>query len=172
MALISFDSLPDTARLFSFNSDRALSADEIPALRTEMEGFLGEWTAHRRELEVGYDIRYNRFLLIGVDESLRSPSGCSVDALVAALKSIGSRFGVELVDSPDITYRDGEKVEAVTRSEFERLVESGKVSGTTIVFDRMAPSMGDLRHGTWERPARDSWHGRAFNFQESLTKAS
>ncbi len=170
MALIPFESLPDTARLFSFNSDRLLTSDETQSLRMAIEGFLSEWTAHRRELQVGYELRYERFVLIGVDESLRLPSGCSVDALHGALKRIGEKFGVELVDSPEITYRNGDHVEAVTRNEFEHLAEAGEVTGTTVVFDRMAPSVGDVRHGTWERPARDSWHARAFDLNEAMPK--
>jgi hypothetical protein len=36
------------------------------------------------------------------------------------------------------------------------------VTPSTPVFDNTITTVGELREGAWERPAAESWHGRAF----------
>lgn len=162
MSLIPFQDLPDGARLWAFHADRALSDDETARLRSMLEPFVDAWAAHRKDLAAGYDLRYNQFVLLGVDESRLPASGCSIDSMVHALREAGAALGVELVDSPDVPFRDGEAVRCASRDEFERLAEAGAVTSSTIVFDRTAQNVGDLRNGRWERPAAEAWHARAF----------
>jgi len=169
MGLIPFNQLPNAARLWTFNAERPLADDELKQLDEALSGFVTSWAAHRMDLAAGYELRYNQFVLIGVDESKLPPSGCSIDSLVNALGAFGRELGLELIDSPEITYRDGNAVHAVSRPEFERLAESGMVNAGTIVFDRTAARVGDLREGRWERPARQSWHARAFDLNEEQT---
>src|SRR4051794_41595092 len=138
MSLLPFNQLPDDARLWTFNAERTLSDEETARLREALESFLETWAAHRKDLAAGYDVRYNQFILIGVDESKLPPSGCSIDSMVMALAEIGRGMGVELVDSPDVPFRAGSDVRVVSRDEFEGLAERGDVNGGTIVFDRTA----------------------------------
>jgi hypothetical protein len=87
--------------------------------------------------------------------------------MVDALVQIGQGLGVELVDSPDIAYRSGDAVRVTDRDAFAKLAEQGEVNAGTIVFDRMAQRVEDVRTGRWERPARESWHARAFELKNS-----
>lgn len=166
MSLIPFNQLPDDARLWVFNAERTLDSSELARLDQALAGFVTSWAAHRKDLTAAYELRYNQFVFIGVDESRLPPSGCSIDSLTNALRSFGAELGAELIDAPDVTYRDGDAVRAVDRKEFTRLAETGAVDAGTIVFDKTAARVGDLRNGRWERPARESWHGRAFDLKE------
>lgn len=170
MGLIPFPQLPDAARLWTFNAERPLAGDELKRLDEALAGFVTSWAAHRNDLTAGYELRHNQFVLIGVDESKLPPSGCSIDSLVNALGAFGRQLGVELIDSPEVTYRQDDAVHAVSRGEFQQLAERGEVDAGTIVFDRTAPRVGDLREGRWERPAGQSWHGRAFDLKENLNE--
>ncbi len=165
MGMIPFNELPDSSRLWSFNAERTLSAEESARLGEALARFVTGWAAHRKDLTAGFEIRHGQFVLVGVDESRLPPSGCSIDSLVHALKEMGTAFGIDLIDAPDIVYRDANGVHAVTRDGFARLAESGAVDADTIVFDRTVGRVGDLRAGRWELPARDAWHARAFDFR-------
>lgn len=165
MGLIPFDSLPDSSRLWIFHAERTLDDAELESLQRELAAFMQGWAAHRNDLTAGFEIRHNQFILLAVDESKLPPSGCSIDSMVGALGEIGGRLGIEMVDPPEIAYLDAEKVEAVSRTEFQRLAEQGEVSVSTVVFDRMIDRLGDLRSGKWQKPARDSWHARAFDLK-------
>jgi len=165
MGLISFNELPDDARLWVFNADRTLSDTERERLDAALADFVTTWAAHRRDLTAGYEVRYNQFVLVGVDESKLPPSGCSIDSLVAALGRIGGDLGVDFIDSPDVAFRAGDAIRTVERDEFARLAEQEQVDARTTVFDRTVQHLGDLRRGGWELPAGNSWHARAFDLR-------
>jgi hypothetical protein len=103
--------------------------------------------------------------LVGVDERVSPPSGCSIDALVRLLRGLEAELGVELVAGGAIWYRDesrdGTPVR-VSRERFRDLARAGEVSGETIVYDLSLTRVGEVRVGAWEKTARDSWHRRYF----------
>jgi hypothetical protein len=157
-----FQRLPDDARLWTFGVERALEPREEELLLEEVDAFLEGWAAHGAPLTAGRSWRHGRFLLVAVDEASVPPSGCSIDALVHRLKAVEAELGVTLVDNSPVWYREGETVHRVSRTEFARRAEAGEVDRDTVVFDPTVTRLGQLRGGSWETPARDAWHARAF----------
>lgn len=166
MPRIDFDQLPDRARLWTFGASRPLSAPEEARLLEAVDSFLDEWAAHGVPLRCAREWRHGRFLHVGVDEDAESPSGCSIDAMVRVLKDLERETGVTVVDNAPVWYRGEGGIERVSRAEFRVRAERGEVGPDTVVFDPTVKRVGALRAGAFERPARDSWHGRAF-FRET-----
>jgi hypothetical protein len=158
MPQIAFEELPDHARLWVFSAERALGPDEADQLLSQVDGFLAQWAAHGVPLTCARDWRFDQFLMVGVDEKAAGVSGCSIDALVRALKSLSGQLGVALVDNSPVLFRDGAAIRRVTRQEFSGLAESGTVGPSTAVFDNTVTTVADVRAGRWERPAGESWH--------------
>lgn len=157
-----FASLPDSARLWVFAAARPLDSSEQERLLDAVDRFLDEWNAHRVPLDCARDLRYDQFLLVGVDEEAAGVSGCSVDSLVRAMKALGQQMGVELLDHGSVFYRDAHGIRRVSRDEFAEAATQGAVTTGTTVFDNTVPTAGALRDGRWEAPAASTWHGRAF----------
>lgn len=162
MPLVPFADLPPGARLWVFPSRRPLAAEEESRFLKAVDAFLGDWAAHGRPLTSGRDWRHGRFLLVAVDEATAPPSGCSIDALANLLKGVEKELGVGFLDHAPVFFKDGEKVEGVSRGEFLALVASGKVTLETSVFDNAITRLEQLTGGGWEKPAGASWHRRAF----------
>ncbi len=163
MPRVSFQSLPDDARLWIFGAERSLSSHERNELLSAVDGFLDDWRAHGSPLGASRDFREDRFLMVAVDQATVPPSGCSIDAMVDVLRQVEGRLGVALLGHGAIFYRDRSDVLSRTdRPGFKRLVEAGAVDGDTPVLDTTITSLGSLRAGGWELPTRESWHGRAF----------
>lgn len=162
----TLDAMPDDARTWVFGSSRPLEAAEEKELQTEVDRFLDEWQAHGHALTCAGDWRYGRFLIVAVDERTAPPSGCSIDAMVGTLKSLGRRLGVDLVDNGPVWFRgeDG-SLERVSRAAFGQAAIEGQVTKDTIVFDNTITRLSQVRAGGWERPAGDTWHGRAFRLR-------
>lgn len=161
MSLIEFEQLPDESRVWIFGAAEPPEDGTAGRLRDRMRAFLEEWTAHRRELVAGFDWRYDRFLLVAVDDRRAGPSGCSIDALMHRLAGLEDELGVSLLDTSSVRYRDPDepgRIRSVARPEFRRLAESGDVGPDTVVFDLTVDRVGDVRAGRWERPAGESWH--------------
>jgi len=162
MSRIDFRELPDHGRLWVFPFSRSLTPSEADALLTEVDGYLAEWAAHGAPLTSGRELRESHFLLVGVDEDVEAPSGCSIDALVNRLRALGQELGVGLIDHASVWYRHDGEIRTVSRSEFRRLASEGQVGPDTRVFDTTLTRMSVLREGGLEVPARETWHGRAF----------
>lgn len=167
MPRIDFRNLPDHGRLWVFPFSRGLTASEGDALLTEVDAYLAEWAAHGAPLSSGRELRESHFLLVGVDEDVEAPSGCSIDALVNRLRALGQGIDVDLIDHASVWYREEGHIRRVSRPEFRRLAAEGRVDPDTMVFDTTLTRMSALRDGGLEVPAGESWHGRAF-FKERL----
>jgi hypothetical protein len=157
-----FDRLPDTARLWVFAASRPLGDVERNALLGAVDDFLDQWNAHRVPLDCARELRYDQFLVVGVDEEAAGVSGCSVDALVRTMKALGQQLGVDLVDHASVFYRDGATIRRTTRDEFAEAATRGDVTAETYVYDNTVRTAGALRTGAREAPAGRTWHGRAF----------
>ena len=150
MSLVSFDALPDDARLWCFGASRTPEAAELQQLLDSMGQFVAEWTAHRRDLQASFSWVHERFLLVAVDESRAGASGCSIDALTGHLRDLGSELGLDLLDSMPVWFRDADGgIRAVSRSEFTRLGHAGEVSAS---YARVRPHAGAARRGSRRAP--------------------
>jgi hypothetical protein len=162
MPRISFDELPDHGRLWVFPASPDLTDSEAEACLTAVDEFLSTWSAHGAPLRSGRELIERRFLLVGVDVDAESPSGCSIDALVNRLRALGESLGVVLIDHASVWFRDGSAVRTVSRAEFRNLAAEGEVDAGVSVFDTTLTRVDQVRRGALERPASESWHGRAF----------
>lgn len=168
MPLRPFETLPDDARLWSFGCSRPLTHEEATDFLRRLDGFLDSWRAHGQPLEVGRHFVDDRLLLVAVDERSVPPSGCSIDALVHALKTEGERLGAQLVDNSVLWYRDGTgTIQKTTRMGFAAAVTDGDLDGDTRVFDFTTTRLGEFREGRWETQAGKAWHARAFGLRDS-----
>ena len=162
MPVVSFDQLQPESRLWVFAADRVLTGDERARLLDSVDAFLAQWKAHGHPLTVARDWKYDRFLLVGVDESSAGASGCSIDAMVRTLGDLEQALQVQLLDHGPVLFRQDSGIVRLPRPAFAELARGGGVSADTVVFDNTVTRVADLREGRWETPARTSWHARAF----------
>ena len=151
----------EQSRVWIYQSDRKLYEDEVKQLHEILNKFAAEWTAHNHQLKAKAEIRYNRFLILIVDESQAGASGCSIDKSVNFIKRLEQEFGINLLDRFNLAFREGEKVLSAPRDEFEDLLRSGKINSNTIVYNNLVQNLEQLET-KWEVPFKDSWHNQLF----------
>jgi hypothetical protein len=160
MPFVSFETLPDSSRIWVFGSDRPLIAEESRRLLAETDRFLEGWAAHGTPLKASREWTDERFLTIAVDQSTAGASGCSIDGLFRTLSALGSGIGANLVGSGRVFYRDTDgAVQSVSRDRFTELASSGEITPATRVFDTTLQTLGDWRN-QFERSVSDSWHAQ------------
>ena len=158
MPLVPFDGLPDSARVWTFGSERPLDDTDATRLLGETDRFLEHWQAHGHPLFSGRDWRDDRFLTIAVDQSTAGASGCSIDGLYRALRALERALDTQLLAGSLVFYRDASgAVHAVSRRDFAELAESGGVGRETRVFDLSIDTLGEWRE-RFEGPAHLGWH--------------
>jgi len=151
----------ENSRVWVYQSNRELSAAEAGQIQQELDSFATGWTAHNNQLKAKGEVRYNRFLILIVDESQAGASGCSIDKSVHFMQHIEEEFGINLFDRFNLAYRDGETILSTPRHQFEELIKQKSIGTQTIVFNNMVQNLGELST-KWEVPFKDSWHVQLF----------
>ena len=151
----------EQSRVWIYQSDRELSDEQVKKVLHQLNLFATEWTAHNHQLKAKAEVRYNRFLILIVDESQAGASGCSIDKSVNFMKRLEQQFGISLFDRFNLAYRDGENVLSAPRPEFEELLKNRKINTNTIVFNNLVQNLQQLET-KWEVPFKDSWHVQLF----------
>jgi hypothetical protein len=149
------------SRVWIYQADRQLNDSEVNNLQQLLDSFATTWTAHNHQLKAKAEVRYNRFIILIVDESQAGASGCSIDKSVNFMHLIEQEFGINLFDRFNLAYREGEKVLSTNRAEFEELLKQGVIHTNTIVFNNLVQNLAELET-KWEVPFKESWHPRLF----------
>ncbi|MDE3743535.1 ABC transporter ATPase [Maribacter polysaccharolyticus] len=157
--LVDFNVLPDSSRIWIYQADRSFTDQEIGEIRQELDAFIEEWTTHGSNLKAGYEIRYKRFIILALDQSEISASGCSIDASVSFIQELEKKYNVVLLDKMNVSYKQGEYVAYKPLNEFKKMAKQKAVSKNTIVFNNLVTNKGEYSEH-WEVPASESWHGR------------
>jgi len=159
--LVDFKTLPDHSRIWIYPSNRKFSDEEVSQLQTQLSEFLTQWTAHGSALEAGFEIKYNRFIVIGLNQENASASGCSIDASVHFIQQLEKHFEVDLLDKMNVTYYTGQFMAHKPLNEFKAMAKSKAISKNTVVFNNLVNTKGEYLQN-WEVPAEESWHSRFF----------
>lgn len=158
---VPFESLPDDSKIWIYQSNRKFSDIEIQEIEDELKIFLDNWTAHGQHLEASFVTRYNRFVIIAVNQEIQAATGCSIDASVQLIQNLEQKYSVDLLDKMNVTFKMGEHVAFKPLIEFKKLAKEKAVSENTIVFNNLLNTLGEWKD-FWEVPASDSWHNRFF----------
>jgi hypothetical protein len=151
----------EDSRVWVYQSDRELSANETQQIQIDLDRFVGMWTAHNQQLRARGEIRYNRFLILVVDEREAGASGCSIDKSVHFMQQLEQQYGINLFDRFNFAYREGEQIRSATKAEFQMLITSGKINLDTVVYNNLVQNLKEL-DTKWEITFKDSWHVRLF----------
>jgi len=157
--LVEFSELPETSRIWIYQADRNFSPEELLDVNNLLAQFLKDWTAHGAQLEAAYEIKYNRFIIIGLDQSNASASGCSIDASVNFIQELEKKYKVQLLDRMNVSFKQGDYITYKPMAEFKKMAKAKAISKNTIVFNNLVTNKQEyLEH--WEVPAAESWHSR------------
>ncbi len=160
--LVDFNDLPEISRVWIYQANRSFSLEELEEIKQKLDTFLTQWTAHGADLKAGYDIKYKRFITIGLDQGVNAASGCSIDASVHFILELEQEYKVDLMDKMNVSFKQGEFVAYKTLADFKKMAKNKAVSPNTIVFNNLVTNIAEYRTN-WEVPAKESWHNRFLN---------
>lgn len=158
---VPFNTLPKHSRIWIYQSNRKLSDVEVEEISEATISFLNDWSAHGQSLEASFTIKYNRFLIIAVNQEVQAATGCSIDASVKFIQDIENKYNIVLLDKMNVTYKQGEHIAHKTLIDFKKMAKEKAVTGNTIVFNNLVNTIEEWED-FWEVPASESWHSRFF----------
>jgi hypothetical protein len=87
--------LSEDSRIWIYQTNRVIGEEELPILSHEIDCFINKWAAHGNGLFADFSFFSPYTLIIAVDDTKVPPSGCSIDALVRFLTSLGAQFDID-----------------------------------------------------------------------------
>lgn len=153
--------MPKSSRIWIYQSDRKLSDEEVVEVEREVKEFVENWVAHSTPLKASYQIKYNRFIILAVDQEYHPASGCSVDSSVRVIQDLEKRFGIDLLDKMNVTFKTGDFIAHKSLLDFKKMAKEKAVNSNTIVFNNLVNTIEEFED-FWEVPAVESWHNRFF----------
>lgn len=152
----------ENSRVWVYQANREFTLAEVQQIEQTLQQFTATWTAHNRELKAGAEIRYQRFIILIVDESQTGATGCSIDKSVRLMQEIEQHFNVKLFDRFNLAYYTADnRIETADRAEFEQLIQEEQINADTIVFNNLVQTLHEL-NTRWQVPLKDSWHMQLF----------
>jgi len=158
---VDFNTLPEESRIWIYQSNRKFSEEELAEIEGSMKNFIEEWSAHGSGLHASFVTKYNRFIIIAIDQALQPATGCSIDASVTFIQSLEKKYEVDLLDKMNVTFKLGEHIAYKTLIDFKKMAKEKAVSENTVVFNNLVNTIGEWQD-FWEVPAKESWHNRFF----------
>ena len=159
--ITSFSEMSKDSRIWIYQSNRKFIASELEELNSKIVAFLNTWASHGSEMLCSYQVKYDRFIIIALDETKTSASGCSIDSCVHFIQGLEKTFEVLLLDKMNVAFKQGEYITYKSIQDFKKLVSNKSVSKKTIVYNNLVVDIDDF-NSNWEVPASDSWHSRFF----------
>lgn len=160
--LVDFNTLPEESRVWIYQANRSFTDSELSEIRSRLDAFLEQWTAHGSDLQAGYSIKYKRFIVIALNQNLNIATGCSIDASVHFIQQLEQDYNVDLMDKMNVSYKQGEYVAYKSLIDFKKMAKDRAISKNTIVFNNLVTNIAEFKEN-WEVPASESWHSRFLN---------
>ncbi|WP_243286269.1 hypothetical protein [Geothrix terrae] len=165
-SLSAFAALPDEARLWLVAFDRPVDA---ALLAPDLDALMGRWRHKGVQYQGTWTLLEDRILAIAEPTLASNPSGCAIDGMLRSVGQTAGRLGLGLLDPQVVVARLSGALRAFTRPELESRLADGTLGATTPILDLALLTLGDLRHGRFERPLSTTWIGRKYKVQAPVS---
>jgi hypothetical protein len=155
----AFERLAPGSKIWIYQSKEALTPETVAGMQQYTTRFLSQWTSHGSPVTASFQILYNHFLIVGVDEEMISAGGCSIDKLLQFVQSLEKEFKISLLDRQYVAWMDQRVVKTTPMNDFEAMIEAGAINENTIVFNNMVVTKAGFQ-SEWMVPLHSSWHSR------------
>ena len=158
---VPFENMPKDAKIWIYQSDRPFDEQEKTWIISKLVAFCNQWNTHGAEMPSSFDLKYDQFIILSVDESQMGASGCSIDSSVRVLREIEVKLNINLLDSGKVAYLDGENVRVAFLPEIKNHVVEGSLQSTSKMFNPSVDKIADL-NDQWLIEADKSWLKKYF----------
>ncbi|MFM2040704.1 MAG: hypothetical protein RLZZ493_1293 [Bacteroidota bacterium] len=133
-----FNDFPETAKVWLYQSDRAFTTAEKNTIANQLQDFINEWAAHGTKLKAQGELVGDFHVVLAVDERFYGASGCSIDASVRFIKSLGDQFGIDFFNRMNFLVESDNGLKLVHFSELKNYPDA-------YFYQPLVQTVGELR---------------------------
>lgn len=151
---------PDESKVWIYQADQPFAEEDIMAINSDIDDFCTQWTSHSQALKAIGGVMHDLFVVLVVDETQASTSGCSIDKSVAFVKYLEQKYKRNLLLRKHIAWMDAnEQIHVLPLDELPEAIKDHRMNMQTLVFDNLVATRKDYI-GRWTVPLGDSWMKR------------
>ena len=143
-----FPELSLNSRVWVYAGSRDLDQTESNYLIDALNIFVSKWAAHGTSLYGNGMLYLNRFIILAVDESKMSASGCSIDASVHFVKKMEHELNVDFLTRTNVVIESDGLLTTVHVSDLNKYMNAN-------LFNPMITSLSEL-NSSWKIPVGKS----------------
>ena len=162
-----FDDINGSARVWIYQTGRALSSSEQELIQTKANRFISSWAAHGQDLLASATILHDHFLVISADESFNMASGCSIDGQFRFVRDLAEELSIDFFNRMNIAFLINDTIKILPMAKIKSEIENGNIHPESTFFDNNIQTIEDLKNN-WVKTARDSWLSRYFKTQKNV----
>ena len=147
--------LSEDSRIWIFQANRKFSTEEKETIISKLKSFIADWNAHGASLLADFEIPYDQFIVVGVDENQAAASGCSIDKLTKIMRELDADFKLDLLNRMLVSYEQEGEVKIEKLPTFKKNVKEGVYQNIN-VFNNGISTLKDLKE-SWIVPLEESW---------------
>jgi len=152
---IPFEQLPDQSRVWVYQANRPLLADEMEQISSFLTYEMNAWAAHGAPLNASFEIRFGQVVIVAVNEDINEASGCSIDASTRWFKSLGETFQIDFFDR-QIAKIQGEQISLIPITSIKDFILSAHLLEEDFIIPPQTSDLSQYRN-QWLQPVRESW---------------
>ncbi|HNQ12094.1 MAG TPA: hypothetical protein PKH65_04675 [Bacteroidia bacterium] len=132
-----------------------------------MKSFVEQWTAHKKDLKASFNLLYDQILLIAVDETQSSASGCSIDTSVHFLKKLQHQLSVDFFNRMLIPFvKSEDQLQLIPMSEIKNALEQNMINNETLTLNPSVSNKIGFETEGWI-PLGKSWMANLLQLKTS-----
>lgn len=158
--MFPFSDMNPNSRVWIYQADQKIDQQKQQLMKQELSEFTSQWRAHMKQLMADFDIVYDQFIFIVVDEAMAEATGCSIDSSVHLIMEFEKKYQLSLLNRMLLSYRDGDEIKIIKRSDFSGAIQNSTIGNDTVVFNNTIQHVSEI--DDWEVPMKSSWHAEAF----------
>ena len=147
--------LADDSRIWIFQANRKFSTEEKDTIISKLKNFIADWNAHGAALLADFELPYDQFIIVGVDENQAAASGCSIDKLTKIMRELDAEYNFEFLNRMLVAYEQNEEIIIEKLPTFKKNVKEGLIKDVN-VFNNGIAKLSDLK-SSWILPLDQSW---------------
>ena len=146
----------DDSRVWIYQSSRMFLMSEALEMEDMLQEFVQNWNSHGAPVKGYANLFFGRFLIFMADETATGVSGCSTDSSVRLVKTIESKFKVDMFNRQSLAFVVKDKIEQVPLSQLSYAFENKFINEETPYFNNTILIKKQLLEN-WIIPIKDSW---------------
>ena len=148
--LVEFSKISDESKVWIYGSEKKLNMNQIEYIENKISNHLVNWQSHKKDIEAAVQIVENRFLIIAVDETKVSASGCSIDSLYRLIQDIELQLSISLLNRLNVYCLINDNIVCLPISSLKDNVDS-----STLFYDLTINNKFQLSN--FLKPIKNGW---------------